>query len=278
MRGFIVNRRFEAGEDEETGLPIRISGPVNTNKGRIQGMEAQLTTFFDWDGMPGWARSFGVQANATYIDAKIDLPLFCPTNLDPCLPGPANPALGIVNHPNATVVRTRIPDVSKWTFNLVGMYERGPLTLRLSYNHRTSYPEGNLDPRDTENTIGYTLQGRGRSTGRLDWSSSYAFSDNLTFFFDWTNILNIPFRSDIIRQFYSGGEPTNRQEFPMVVRYNESVMSGGIRFRFGGGGPRAAEPAPAPLPPPPPPLEPAPVIEPAPPPPPPPPAPSGQRG
>ena len=268
MRGFIVNRSvIYPDPDPATGLPIQIVGPVNTNKGRIQGFEAQVTTFFDWEGIPTWARAFGVQANATYIDAKIDFPLFCAPDADECVPGPAA-------GPNATVVRTRIPDVSKWTFNLVGMYERGPLTARLSYNHRTGFPEGTLDPRDGF----FTLQGRGRSLGRLDWSSSYAVNDNLTLFFDWTNILNIPFRSDIVRVNYSGGEAVSREEFPMYVRYDESTMTGGIRFRFGGA--RQSAPPPAYLPPPPPPppvVEPAPV-EPPPPPPPPPPAESGERG
>ena len=265
MRGFIVTRRFEAEADEATGLPVRIDGPVNTNKGRIQGFEAQVSSFFDWEFLPEWARGFGAQANATYIDAKIDFPLFCAPAAEECVPGPAA-------GPNATVVRTRIPDVSKWTFNLVGMYERGPITARLSYNHRTSYPEGTLDPRGD-----YTLQGRGRSSGRLDWSSSYAVTDNFTVFFDWTNILNIPFRSDIVRVNYANGEPTTREEFPMVVRYNESVMSGGIRFRFGGSPRAAPAPAAAPLPPPPPPPAPPPVVEELPPPPPPPP-PAPERG
>ncbi|MEO7364866.1 MAG: TonB-dependent receptor, partial [Sphingomicrobium sp.] len=267
MKGFIVNRTVQFPDpDAATGLPIRVTGPVNTNKARIQGLEAQVSTFFDWDFMPEWARAFGAQANATYIDAKLDLPLFCPANVETCVPGP-----GI---PNATVIRTRVPDVSKWTFNLVGMYERGPLTARLSYNHRTSYPEGGLDPRDGF----FTLQGRGRSSGRLDWSSNYRVNDNFTVFFDWTNILNIPFRSDIVRVNYAAGQPTSREVFPLVVRYNESVMTGGIRFRFGGR-PRAAA-VPVVEAPPPPVVEPAPVIEqPAPPPPPPPPPPpSGERG
>jgi TonB-dependent receptor len=218
MRGFIVNRRFEALTDPGTGLPVRIDGPVNTNKGRIQGFEAQVSSFFDF--LPGALSGFGVQANVTYIDAKIDLPLFCAAAATECVPG-------AVAGPNATVVRTRIPDVSKWTSNLVGMYERGPLTARLSYNHRSSYPEGALDQRGN-----YTLQGRGRAGGRLDWSSSFAVNDNFTFFFDWTNILNSPFRSDIERVNYANGQPTTSEDYPMVVRYNESVMSGGIRFRF----------------------------------------------
>ena len=67
---------------------------------------------------------------------------------------------------------------------------------------------------------------------RLDWSSSYAFNDNLTVFLDWTNILGDPFKSDIVRVNYPGGEPSDPEIFPMIVRYEESVVSGGVRFRF----------------------------------------------
>ena len=204
MKGFIVNQTFTLpDEDPETGFPFRISGPVNTNKGRIQGVEAQITTFFDWAFVPQWARGFGAQANLTYLDPKIDLMV------------------------QGAERRTRIPDVSKWTYNLVGMYEAHGLTARLSYNHRSSFPEGGLvqDP-------GFTRQGHGRPISRLDWSSSYALNDNLTFFFDWTNLLKKPFKSDLIRVNYAGTDPTSTEIFPMIVRYEESVISGGIRFRY----------------------------------------------
>ena len=275
MRGFIVNRSVLFPEpDEDTGFNINITGPVNTNKAKIKGFEAQVSTFFDWDFMPTWARGFGAQANVTYIDAKAEVPIFCPSFIDPCVPTPPF-------DPNATVINARIPDVSKWTYNLVAMYERGPLTARLSYNHRSNYPEGALSQRREgpgNAPINFTLQGRGRSSGRLDWSSSYIVNDNFTLFFDWTNILNIPFRSDIVRVDYNNALPSNREVFPMVVRYNESVMSGGVRFRFGGPK-KAAAPAPEYVAPPPPPpaVAPPPLPE-APPPPPPPPPSSGQRG
>ena len=214
MRGFIANGESEFGApDPENGVPVRLTGPFNTNKGRIQGLEGQLSTFFDFDGVPGWLKAFGVQANATYIDAKADLPT------TGTVPG-SNP-------PRTFTSRLRIPDVSKWTYNLVGMYEAHGLTLRLAYNKRTGFPEGPLSDRN-----GYTLQGRGHSVSRLDWSSSYAFNDNLTVFFDWTNILGKPFKSDIVRVNYAAGQPTSTEIFPMLVRFEESVMTGGIRFRF----------------------------------------------
>jgi hypothetical protein len=273
MKGFIVNRTVTFPDpDPDTGFPLEITGPVNTNKGKIKGFEAQVSTFFDWDFVPAWARAFGIQANVTYVNAKTDLPLFCPTFLNPCVSTPPF-------DPNATVRSEPIPDVSKWTWNLVGMYERGPLSVRLSYNRRSSYPEGPLDQRREgpgNAPINYTLQGRGNPVSRLDLSTTFNVTDNLTLFFDWVNMLKKPFQSDIVRTNYTNGAPASQEIFPMVVRYEESVLSGGIRFRFGGGEPRVA-PAPPPVLPPPPP----PVVEPAPPPPPPPPpppAPTGERG
>jgi TonB-dependent receptor len=219
MRGFVVNRQFVfPTPDPTTGLPLLLSGPINTNKGRIQGLEAQLTTFFDFGGVPSWLREFGIQANATYIDAKADFPT---TGIIPGTgTGPSNPALPYTS-------RLRLPDVSKWTYNLVGMYEGHGLTVRLAYNLRTGYPEGALSDRG-----GYTLQGRGHKVSRLDWSSSYDIMPSVTLFFDWTNILGKPFKSDIVRVNYANGLVTSTEAFPMIVRYEETVLTGGVRFRF----------------------------------------------
>ncbi|HYD36785.1 MAG TPA: TonB-dependent receptor [Allosphingosinicella sp.] len=209
MKGFIITQTAELPQpDPESGAVLLITAPFNSEKGRIQGLEAQLSTFFDFGGVPDFLRNFGIQANATYIDAKTDQ----------IVPGPA----GFTR-------RLRIPDVSKWTYNLVGMYEGGGLTVRLAYNLRTGFPEGALSNRGD-----YTLQGRGHSVSRLDWSSSYAFNDNFTVFFDATNLLGKPFKSDIVRVNYNTGTGavTGTEEFPMIVRYEETVFTGGIRFRF----------------------------------------------
>jgi TonB-dependent receptor len=268
MKGFIINRTFELPDpDPVTGFPFEITGPVNTEKAKIKGIEAQVRTFFDFAGVPDWVRPFGIEANVTYIDAKADYRLFC---------GPAEPVCNApTGGPEATVQRLTIPDVSKWAANLTGMYERGPFSARLSYNWRGHYPEGSL----AENGF-FTLQGRGRPAPRLDFSSSYTLNDNLTFFVDWTNILNRPFKSDIVRVNYASGSPGSVETFPMVVRYEERILSAGVRFRWSAGE-RAAPPPPPEMMPPPPVVEPAPVVEqPAPPPPPPPPAPveRGERG
>jgi iron complex outermembrane receptor protein len=270
MKGFIVNRQFEfPNPDPETGLPLLFTGPENSSKARLQGFEAQIRTFFDWGFVPSWLRAFGLDANVSYLKANVVQDVIAPT--PPSNAGPGLPAV------------TRylpIPDVSKWTWNLTGMYESGPLSVRLSYNRRSRYWEGGLSLQQDGSGF-YTLQGHARQSPRLDLSASYNVNDRFTLFFDWTNILGHPFQSDIVRVNYGptrAGVPISTEVFPMVIRYEERILSGGIRFNFGGPKHEAAAPAPAYVPPPPPP---PPVVEqPAPPPPPPPPTPTerGERG
>ncbi len=180
--------------------PVIINGSVNAGKGRIDGAEAQFQTFFDVLGLGSWAKSFGIQANVTYLDAKTDQ----------------------VGTASGTYIRDRIVGVSKWAYNLAGIYENAGLSLRLSYNYRSDYLA--------------TLQGRGDDLyreyvdpiGRLDFSGSYDVLKNLTVFADWTNILNKPFTSHLTSA--RAGAP--EASYPRGVRYEEMTVSTGIRFRF----------------------------------------------
>ena len=223
MTGFIVNELINYPDPTANGYTIQVSAPVNTDKAKINGLEAQVRTFFDFAGTPSWLHSFGLEANATYIKAKADTQFAGSTYSIP------------------------IPDVSAWTFNVVGMYEHGPLSVRLAYNWRTPYPEGPIDPNG--------LQGHARPSPRVDLSASYTLGDNVTFFLDWTNILNHPFKDDVQRWTLTNGQVTRAEIFPMMVRYEEEIVSAGVRFHFGRDEHRAAPPPPpmAPLPPPPPP-------------------------
>jgi len=173
--------------------------------------------------------------------------------------------------------------VSKWTYNVIGMYENGPMSVRLAYNKRSPYWENYSERNDfSSNGEPYVLRHKFHEPGRLDLSASYTFLDHVTLFGDWTNILSKPQKIDLIRIDPSGPrfDPNGDQvSFAWRARYTERIMSLGVRFSFGGGEPRAAPPPPPPPLPPPPPapvVQPVPAPEPAPPPPPPPP--SGERG
>jgi iron complex outermembrane recepter protein len=214
LKGFIETASNDTTAPGTT-TQLRLNQPLNSGKGHIQGFEGQVQTFFDWAFVPEWARRFGVQANVTNIDAKADFTYSEPT-------GPGGTLV-------ATTVNRRLLGVSKWSYNLVGMYEGGGLSLRLAYNRRSSYWTV-YQRRDTGSTGSLNLyEEKVRPVSRLDLSSSYAVTSNVTLFADWTNILQQPFRSDLFRTQVATGELVS---FPRAVRYEESVISAGVRFHF----------------------------------------------
>jgi TonB-dependent receptor len=195
--GFITN--FDVRMDHPTLGPGRalVNIPVNGGSGRIDGFEAAFQTFFDF--LPGIFSGFGVQANVTHLDDEQEFPAEFRLNFD---------------EPR------RLLGVSKWSYNLVGMYERGGLSARLSYNYRSRW------------NTSYVQDPGGGFTGeyvdgisRLDWSSSYTPFENVTFEFNVSNILGKPFRN--FRRFTAQGDT-----YPRDVRYEETVYSLGVRFRM----------------------------------------------
>jgi TonB-dependent receptor len=227
-------------------FPIRLDAPFNSGKGKISGFETGLTTFFNYDWLPGWAKGFGVQGNYTYIDASTEL---APQYRDGQLPGQQD-----------------FPGVSKHAFNLIGLYEQNNISARLAYNWRSKFV---VEYNDFQGFQSPLVQ---KPLGQLDFSASYTPFENLTIAFDALNLLagDQPIRT--YRAFAGGNGAT----FPWGVKYLERVYSIGARFRFGGS--RSPAPAPAyiapPAPAPTPVIEPAPVVEqPAPPAP-----PAGERG
>jgi TonB-dependent receptor len=183
---------------------IRINGPVNTGKGRIKGVEAQGQAFADFAFLPDWARGFGAQANLTYIDAE--------TQQD-------NGSGGLSYQP----ITDQLNGVSKWNYNIVGIYERYGFAARLTYNNRSSF-------RAAQQFRGDDIYREfGRPAGRLDLSLNYDVNDMFTVFGDWTNITKDPYRQD----FSSARNGQPRADYVRYKRYDESTISAGVRFRLG---------------------------------------------
>ena len=203
LDGFIQRRELRY-VDPVLG-PLVLNAPANAGKGRIDGAELQFSSFFDFEFLPEFLRSFGAQANMTYLDTDIE-------------------------DPNSQIGNRRIYGVSKYTYNLVGMFERGGLSARLSYNKRSRTLEtiqirnGNDPTRfEGDRYIEY-----GRPAGRLDLSTSYTFNDKLTLFADWTNILNNPYRQD----FSSARNGAARSDYVRFLRFEEQTISFGVRARL----------------------------------------------
>lgn len=202
VNGFIQQNTFRI-EDPVLGV-VEISGPVNTGRGRITGLELQGQAFADLESLPDWARGFGLQVNVTYIDAEAEQP---------------DGQGGLTFQP----ITDQLNGVSRWNYNLVGIYERYGLSTRLSYNDRTSF-------RATRQFRGDDIYTEtARPSGRLDLSVSYDINEQFAVFGDWTNITEDLFRQD----FTSARNGAPEAQFVRYFRYDESTVSLGLRFRFG---------------------------------------------
>ncbi|CAM8672751.1 TonB-dependent receptor [Sphingobium sp.] len=86
----------------------------NVAKGKVKGFELAYQQFFDF--LPGPLSGLGMQANFTYVDSKA--------------PSPAT---------TGPVVNVPLELLSKYNYNLVGIYELGGLSARVAYNWRSKY-------------------------------------------------------------------------------------------------------------------------------------------
>ncbi|HEX4694670.1 TonB-dependent receptor [Sphingomonas sp.] len=202
LNGFILNRTYRF-TDPTLGV-VQISGPINTGKGYINGVEFQAQTFLDFGGLPRWLHGFGVQGNVTYLDAKLQQD---------------NGAGGLAYLP----ITDELNGTSKWNWAVVGMYESGGLSARLTYSGRSSF----LGTRQYRGDDVYIETSH--PADRLDLSLNYELLKRFTIFADWTNITHSKFRQD----FSSARAGATRAEYPRYVRFDEETVSLGIRFRFG---------------------------------------------
>jgi TonB-dependent receptor len=159
------------------GINYNITQPVNAPSGHIDGMEVGYTQFFTF--LPGLLSGLGAQANATFVDGNFQ-------------------------------------NISKWSYNLIGIYEKGPVSLRLAYNWRDGF---NVGPAPGGGQQPGTIFAK--SQPWLDLSASYQLNDNITATLDATNLLN----SDYQDYF---GSP----EFPRDTRRFDQTFVVGFRFKL----------------------------------------------
>jgi iron complex outermembrane receptor protein len=207
LEGFVAGSVYQGTTGD--GTPLRLSSPINSGAGRIRGFEIQGSTFLDFIGLS----SFGVQANATYLESKAEFTFDAGANTQG------------VQQTRTTVVQ--LPGISDWSYNLSAFYEANGLSARLSYNWRNDFLITYQDRGD------HIYEEYAEPVSRLDLSVNYDVIPALTVFADWTNILGDPFKANLKRTDLANGVPTGFvAEYPRVVRYEESTLTVGIRFRL----------------------------------------------
>jgi TonB-dependent receptor len=96
------------------GVTYQVSRPRNSLPADIHGIEVSYQQFYA--GLPGWLAGLGLQANATLVASRT-----------PNLAGGGNVPLS---------------NLSRKSANVVGIYDRGPLALRVAWNWRDRYLSG----------------------------------------------------------------------------------------------------------------------------------------
>jgi TonB-dependent receptor len=144
--GFVTN---VSGPETHDGAVYQVSRPRNGNAASIAGAEAGYQQFFDT--LPGWMNGLGMQANATYVHSSGSQPL---------------------------------PNLSRHSVNLVGMYEKDALSARIAYNWRAKFLSGYA------NVVGVgSLPVYMRGYGWLDASLSVRLGDRVSLSLEGTNLL-----------------------------------------------------------------------------------------
>jgi TonB-dependent receptor len=163
------------------GITYQVSQPKNGADGDIKGIEVNYQQFFDF--LPGMWSGLGVQLNGTYVDGAFQ-------------------------------------NISKWSHNVVGIYEKGPISLRVAYNWRSGFSEG-AAPGGGQNP--QTIYAK--SQPWLDLSASYKASDRMTFTVDATNLLDSYFQD-------SFGKGSLGAIYPRDTRRFDGTVSLGLRYKL----------------------------------------------
>jgi TonB-dependent receptor len=146
----------------------------NSSPATIKGIEMGGERFFNF--LPKPFDGLGIQANFTYLDSK----------------SPGDQSFDM----NGNRINGLPVDLlSKFNYNIVGEYERGPISARLAWDWRSKYlltPTAN-GTNGTYNSAGgstvvYNLPVFSGDYGQLDLGVSYAFTKNLTLVFDAQNL------------------------------------------------------------------------------------------
>jgi TonB-dependent receptor len=222
VRDIILRSAYVADYNDLAGNPqsFLISAPTNASDGRVAGLELAGQTYFNnvpgLEGkLPEWAKGFGISANYTYIRSKQEL--HQPFALKYC------PAAGSFNNTSLSTFGcdtdglpfTDMPlqYLSPNAFNLMFLYDRGPLSMRLAYSWRSRFLQGvavngtmdanggatSADPTRATVVNGKTVYPTDvawglptwqEAAGQLDFGFDYKISEHLQASFSASNLLD----------------------------------------------------------------------------------------
>jgi iron complex outermembrane recepter protein len=174
------------------GVTYLIRTSKNLSPATIKGFEVGFQTFFT--SMPAPFDGFGLQANFTYVDSST------PTTVS-----------GV-----GTPVNAPLTNLSKTSYNVVAMYEKGPFSARFAYNYRSNFVTGFAYYVNT-GLLNQELEGY----ADLDASLNYNLTKNLQIAVQGVNL------TDTLRyQFYGS------KQFPSNIYTDGRQLMASLTYRY----------------------------------------------
>ncbi|WP_043156344.1 TonB-dependent receptor [Sphingomonas sp. STIS6.2] len=184
-----ISQRNVTFTDGQTAL-YNVTSYSNVSNAKVKGAEVAYQQFYDF--LPGPLAGLGAQANFTFVDSSA--------------PSPAT---------EGPVRQLPLQGLSKYNYNLIGIYEHGIISARVAYNWRSKYL------RLTSGNGSGNLPVFQNASGQFDASITANVTPHLSLTLNGVNLLNT------IQQTYYGLESRPRDSIA-----NDRQISGVARITF----------------------------------------------
>ena len=174
---------IQAKDTTGTAYNFTTTSPVNGARGLARGFEVAYQQYFDF--LPGPLAGFGVQANYTYVDSRQHL--YNPVTSALCtdsINGATNLNLNLngCDTDGRTFGNLPLANLSKHSYNIALLYDRGPVSARLAYNWRSKYLQA-VNVNGTQGTDGGANgQTQSIAWGLPTWAGDYGQLDGSIFY------------------------------------------------------------------------------------------------
>ena len=197
---------------------VKVTGPINFDGASIKGFELAYQRYFDF--LPGPWSGLGVQANYTHlVNTGVSNSNLTDNSGNGSTGTSGNGETDSIN-PHA------LEGLSNDSYNVIGMYEKGPWALRLAYNWRSTYLVTALDC-----CVGLPVWEKGM--GQLDGSVRYKVNDHLELNLSGSNLLG---NDTVLRQQVFGDSTSTPGAAKVLEPYawykNDRRIQVGIRMKY----------------------------------------------
>jgi TonB-dependent receptor len=197
---------------------IKVRGPVNVEGAAIKGFEVAYQRYFDflpapWDGL-------GIQTNYTHVvNSGITN-----TNLTSVSADGSSGTSG--NGQSDSIDPHALEGLSKDSYTLIGMFEKGDWAARLAYGWRSRYLVTAIDC-----CVGLPIWQK--AMGQLDGSIRYRISDNIELNLSGSNLTGA---TTVLQQQVAGDSPSTPGAAAVYMPYawykNDRRVQLGVRLKY----------------------------------------------